>query len=236
MDRLLRNLASLAVVTAALTAAWFFAEVWHHVADPYWLFEAQMDAQVAATLEPAAIDPRDPMLERRRILLTTAVNEQAAQHVVSRLLYLDGVDPTAPIDLFLSTTGGWRDSAFAIVDAMRLITAPVNTWAIGGCYSAGAIVLAGGTGTRSATPNSLLMVHANVEDSAEEFSSGQLGVEREGRFWRKYAQLPESWFPLTSDTSYYLSPEQALEYGIIDEVKKTPLREGGSAVARASRP
>jgi ATP-dependent Clp protease protease subunit len=116
---------------------------------------------------------------------------------------------------------------------MRLITAPVNTWALGGCYSAGAIVLAGGTGTRSATPNSLLMVHANVEESAEDFSSGQLGVERENRFWLEHAKLPSKWFPLTSDTSYYLSPEQALEYGLIDSVRTTPLRGAGPAVARA---
>jgi len=233
MDRLLQNVAFVAVIATAATFGWFLTAVWQHVEDPYWLFESQMDAEIEARLEPAAIDPADPLLERRRILLTTAVNEQAAQHVVSRLLYLDGLDPVAPIDLFLSTTGGWRDSAFAIVDAMRLITAPVNTWALGGCYSAGAIVLAGGTGTRSATPNSLLMVHANVEDSAEDYSSGQLGVERETRFWTERARLPTQWFPLTSDTSYYLSPAQALEYGIVDVVRTTPLRDGGSAVAQA---
>lgn len=234
MDRLLKNLAAVAVMCAALTFAWVLTSLWGQVEDPYWLFEAQMDAEVAARLEPDLIDPADPMLEQRRIVLTTAVNEEAAQYVVSRLLYLDGVDPAEPIDLFLSTQGGWRDSAFAIVDAMRLITAPVHTWAIGGCYSAGTIVLAGGTGTRSATPNSLLMVHANVEDSADAFSSGQLGVERETRFWTARARLPKDWFPLTSDTSYYLSPEQALEYGIIDEIRTTPLRGGGSAVARAT--
>jgi ATP-dependent Clp protease protease subunit len=233
MDRLLRNLAFVSVIVAAVTFGWFLTQLWQHVQDPYWLFESQMDAEIEARLEPDAIDPADPLLARRRILLTTAVNEQAVQHVVSRLLYLDAADPAAPIDLFLSTTGGWRDAAFAIVDAMRLITAPVNTWALGGCYSAGAIVLAGGTGTRSATPNSLLMVHANVEDSAEEFSSGQLGVERESRFWMEHARLPKQWFPLTSDTTYYLSPEQALEYGIVDAVRTTPLRGAGSAVAQA---
>jgi ATP-dependent protease ClpP protease subunit len=94
----------------------------------------------------------------------------------------------------------------------------VNTWAVGGCYSAGTLIVAGGTGTRTATPDALLMVHANLEDSDEPFAQEPRELEREERFWKERARLPADW-TLDSDTSYYLTAQEAKDYGIVDAVR-----------------
>ncbi|HXI02313.1 MAG TPA: ATP-dependent Clp protease proteolytic subunit, partial [Candidatus Saccharimonadales bacterium] len=128
----------------------------------------QVDAGVGD--DPATRDGL--LLQQRRILISYDVNARTARQVVERLFYLDALDPKAPIDLYISTQGGWTDSAFSIVDAMRLISAPVNTWAIGGCYSAGAVLLSAGTGTRRAMSDAVIMVHVNLESSEDPYTFG----------------------------------------------------------------
>jgi ATP-dependent Clp protease protease subunit len=199
--------------------------LWKQFSDPSWVFETWVDKHLEAGYETPAIDPEDPLLEKREILITASINERTSREVVERLLFLDALDGNAPIELFISTQGGWGDSAFTIVDAMNLIEAPVNTHAIGGCYSAGAMILAAGTGIRRATENAIIMVHANVEESSEAFSFERHARERYERLWSEQADLPDEWFPMTQDTMYYLSAEEALRFGIIDEIRP---RSGGS--------
>ena len=113
------------------------------------------------------------------------------------------------------------DSAFTIIDAMQLIDAPVNTWAIGGCYSAGALILAAGTGRRYATPNAVLMIHASLdEDTKQSYSYERLALQRYERVWRGARQLPDAWFPMVGGEEYYLSPQEALEFKMIDEIRR----------------
>jgi ATP-dependent Clp protease protease subunit len=133
------------------------------------------------------------------------------------------VDDSSPIDLYISTQGGWPDSAFTIVDAIRMIDAPVNTWAMGGCYSAGAVILAAGTGRRYSTDSAIMMLHTNLADSEDPFSYGRLDRARYEDFWREAAELPTRWYPMTGEALYYLSPDEALQFGIIDEVLTGPL-------------
>ena len=102
---------------------------------------------------------------------------------------------------------------------MEMIQAPVNTWAIGGCYSAGALILAAGTAKRYATPNAVLMIHASLdEDAKRPYSYERLALERYERVWRERADLPDDWFPMVGGEEYYLSPQQALEFKLIDEI------------------
>ena len=161
----------------------------------------------------------DPLLAGRRILITEGINERVANAVVRRLFYLDATDPTAPIDLYIATAGGWLDSAFTIVDAMEGIRAPVNTIAIGGCYSAGSVILVSGTGRRVATPNVVISVHANQTAGDRKYSAWKPFRERFERVYREKASVPEEWFPMTGEKHYYLSPEEALELGLVDEVR-----------------
>jgi ATP-dependent Clp endopeptidase proteolytic subunit ClpP len=192
------------------------------LADPLPLVEQLVDEYLAANPRAPRLRADDPLLQDRIILVTANINEHTAQDVSARLLYLNGVDPQKPIDLYLSTQGGWVDSAFTIIDAMELISAPVNTWAIGGCYSAGTLILAAGTARRYASPNAVLMIHASLDaDPKRPYSYERLALERYEEIWRQRAKLPADWFPMVGGEEYYLSPQEALQFGLIDEIAKT---------------
>ncbi len=193
------------------------------------------DQSIDAGFEEPQLLADDPLLARRIIVLGHDVNARTAKDVIARLLYLDGVDSDEPIDLYITTLGGWGDNAFSIIDAMHMIESPVNTWAVGACYSSGAMILTAGTGRRHATSNAIIMVHANSIESDEKFSMDALDAQRYRELWRDYAQLPEEWFPMTFDEEYYLSAEQALGYGLIDEIvpaQAAPLVEQEAAASK----
>jgi ATP-dependent Clp protease protease subunit len=219
LERVVRTLALAAAALACASVAWFVVRVLGDLQAPYELFQSLVDAQVEGGAPPAALDATDPLLARRTIVVTSSINEHAAAHVIPRLHYLSALDPAAPIELFVTTTGGWRDSAFAIIDTMRLIDAPVNTTAVGGCYSAGTLVVAGGTGTRAATADALLMLHANLQESDAPYAQESRELARERRFWRIHARLPETW-RLDADESYYLTATEAKALGIVDVVRE----------------
>jgi len=194
-----------------------------NLADPEPLIEQVVDEYLSANPREPELRADDPMLKSRKILVTTNINESTSKDVAARLMYLNALDPHRPIDLYLSTQGGWIDSAFTIIDAMNLIQAPVNTWAIGGCYSSGALILAAGTGRRYATPDSVLMIHASLdEDSKHPYSYERLALDRYENVWRTRAQLPDDWFPMVGGEEYYLSPQEALQFKLIDEISPAP--------------
>lgn len=174
----------------------------------------------------APLDPEDPLLKRRIVLIAEGMNERTARRVVERLIYLDAEDPDTPIDLRIVTGGGWTDSAFAIVDTMRAIRAPVNVTALSGCYSAGTVILAAGTGTRTATPNAILSVHVNEmlpEDDEDGEEAGDHNYTRHelARFrgvYERYTSVPKDWFDAPGDNQYYLDAEQALRMELIDAI------------------
>jgi ATP-dependent Clp protease protease subunit len=184
------------------------------------------DSHIDAGFEDPVLRNDDPMIHDRRIFLGHDVNARAAKDVVVRLFHLNSLDPERPIDLYLSTQGGWIDNAFAIVDAMNLIDAPVNTWAVGGCYSAGALILVAGTGERYATDDAIIMVHASLADSSEDFTYDRLALARYEKVFLSNAQLPADWYPMTSDETYYLNADQALELQMIDHVVRTGHENG----------
>jgi ATP-dependent Clp protease protease subunit len=206
--------------------SWKMAAVLDGLQSPEDLISSWVDQHIEAGYEPAALDPGDPLLAQRRIVVTHAINERTAKEIVERLLYLDARDPEAPIDLYLSSPGGWTVSAFTIIDAVRLVRAPVNAWAVGGCYSACAMVLAAGTGRRVATRDAILMVHAGEPAPDGPRSFDRLDNERIVALWRRVAKLPEDWFPLEDGEEHYLTAKQALDYGLVDAV--VPDRKGGT--------
>jgi ATP-dependent Clp protease protease subunit len=163
-------------------------------------------------------DLDDPLLDHRVVVINNAINEHTSKEVVRKLLYLNSLDNTLPITLYISTQGGWYDSAFTIIETFHAIDAPVNTICTGGCYSAGAVLVASGTGERSAFPTSLFSMHISYGSNGTDQPFGT-PEDRENEYIQKITKLPASWFPLEHDRSYYLSVEQALEYGLIDEIK-----------------
>jgi len=189
-------------------------------------FETMADTQLEAGFEDPVLSRDDALLDRRIIVVTSAINERTAKDVVARLLVLDAIDPAQPIDLYISTQGGWLDAAFAVIDAIDSLRAPVNTIGIGGVYSAGAMIAAAGSGRRVASANALFMVHANLPTSQAAGSVEALEKQRIEHFWRSRAQLPADWFPMTGDDEHYLSAEEARRFGIIDEVTAPRPRRG----------
>ncbi|MGF1679203.1 MAG: ClpP family protease [Candidatus Methylacidiphilales bacterium] len=161
----------------------------------------------------------EKLLAQRRIVITTDVNPQLSKRIVASLILLDQLDPELPIHLYLRTEGGWLSDAFAVVDAMQAIKAPVNVYSMGGTSSAGAIILCAGTGRRVALPQSLIMVHDNLSEPGKSpYDSDRQHNARLRAFWKERAKLPPDWFIESGDESHYLNAKQALEFGIIDEI------------------
>ncbi len=196
----------------------WLAEALDELPSPRSFATIAVDEMIEAGVLTPSPDRYDPALDGRRILLTNAINEHTARIVVDRLFLLDGQDRRKPIDLYLSSPGGWGASAFTIIDAMHSIEAPVNAHALGQCYSSCALILAAGTGIRTAASHALLMVHANLDNSTAPYSYDRLDRARYETLWRDHAALPAGWFPMTSDRTYYLTPRQALEFKVIDKV------------------
>ena len=223
---LLVLLVLLAAVAALSSVAAFVAGMNSYLVDSggwetldYSEAQALVDGLTDSGVAAPSLDPDEPLLAQRRIVVAEGMNELTARHVVERLLYLDRLDPEEPIDLLLCTSGGWTDSAFAIVDTMRSIDAPVDVTAIGGCYSAGTLILAAGTGVRAATPNALMSVHVNdYYRDVDEFHSDTTELERFRALYDRHTDVPAEWFETPGDNQYYFDAERALEMRLIDEI------------------
>lgn len=158
------------------------------------------------------------LMEYRKLVLATDVNPASSQRIITALLLLDSRDHEKPIDLYIRTEGGWISDAFGVIDIIKAIKAPVNTHAVGGTHSAGAIILASGTGVRYAYPSASIMFHAGIFEDDGDYGENTIDNKRLITFWEKHAKLPSEWLHSTDDTSYFLTPDKALEYGIVDQI------------------
>ncbi len=165
----------------------------------------------------ARVDFADPVLNRRQILLFGPIDQRASELTIQKLLFLDGKGHD-PIDLYLQTPGGEFKDAMAIEQTMRLLQSPVNTYALSECNSGGALLLAGGTGKRRAFHGAVVTVHGLKFSGKPPPGLTERIQEAYTDFWRQRSRLPSSWLPLPRDVFHVLSAEQALEYGIVDEV------------------
>ena len=122
--------------------------------------------------EERAMDIYSRLLQDRVVFLGTQVTDESANAVVAQLLYLQSVDPTADVHLYINSPGGSVTAGLAIYDTMQYISCDVATYCIGQCASMGAVLLtAGAPGKRYALPNSRVMIHqplAGMEGTAEE--------------------------------------------------------------------
>ena len=182
----------------------------------------QQNAESATT--PSQSDARvnfnDPLLNGRKILLFGPIDQRSAEIVIQKLLFLDSKGHE-PIELYLETPGGDMKYAWAVLQTITLIHSPVNTYALSECNSGGAMLLAGGTGKRRAFHGAVIVIHGlkpgvGAEKPPVAFVTDVQDSYTE--FWRKCTRLPESWLPLPLDSLHILTAEQALKYGIVDEV------------------
>jgi ATP-dependent Clp protease protease subunit len=171
-------------------------------------------------LVKSKIDYADPVLNQRNVFITTDLDEKQAQTAMKELLYLDKKDPGVAIDLYLDTTGGTGGEMLSTF--IHTLESPVNVYALDYCASAGAMVLASATGRRYAFSTSRIIVHilqAEVLDLDDEtYNSTNQKNKVTDIFWTTFSKLPEEIYGIGEERYYNFTAEEALEYGLVDEI------------------
>ena len=175
-----------------------------------------------------AFDIYSRLLRERIIFLGTGINDQVSDSLVAQLLFLEAEDPDKDIQIYINSPGGSVTAGLAIYDTMQQITPDVVTICFGVAASMGAFLLSGGAkGKRLALPNSRIMIHqplggaqgqaVEIEIQAKEIlflkkTLNSLLAEHTGQSLEKINE--------DTERDYFLSPEEAVQYGLIDKVIK----------------
>ncbi len=176
------------------------------------------------------------LLEDRIIMIGTSIDDDTVANIVTaQMLFLEGKDPDADIVLYINTPGGSVSAGLAIYDTMQYIKADVQTWCLGRAYSMGAILLAAGApGKRYALPHAKALIHqpmaTGIAGQASDISihAKEILHERD----RLYAILAEHTgqniekISADADRDFYMTADQAREYGLVDHVVAQRATEG----------
>ncbi|HHS98153.1 MAG TPA: ATP-dependent Clp protease proteolytic subunit [Chloroflexi bacterium] len=166
------------------------------------------------------------LLRERIIFLGTPITDQVANLIVAQLLFLDREDPEREISLYINCPGGVIPAGLAIYDTMQLLRAPISTIAVGMAASMATVLLTAGTkGRRFALPHATIHLHqplggvqgqaADIEIAAKEILRMRALLNE---LLMKHTGLSEEQIERFTDRDFYMTAEQAAEYGIIDEV------------------
>lgn len=166
------------------------------------------------------------LLRERIIFLGTEIDDDVANSIVAQLLLLDSENPEKDIMLYINSPGGVITAGMAIYDTMQHIRADVNTICIGEAASMGSFLLSSGAkGKRMSLPNSRIMIHqplggakgqaTDIEIEAKEIlrMKKELNTILSLNTGKPYAQIQKD-----TERDYYMSADQAVEYGLIDKV------------------
>lgn len=174
-----------------------------------------------------AYDIYSRLLKDRIIFLGGVVTDQMANIVIAQLLFLEHEDPKKEIKLYINSPGGSVTAGLAIVDTMQYVKPDVATICVGMAASMGAVLLgAGKKGRRFALPNAEILLHQvmteGIGGQATEIEIGARQIlkikERMNLMLAKYTGQPVQKIEKDTDRDFYLSAEEAVKYGIIDEV------------------
>ena len=169
------------------------------------------------------------LLKDRIIFLGEDVNSTTSSLVVAQLLFLESEDPDKEINLYINSPGGSVTDGLAIVDTMNYIKCPVSTTCIGLAASFGAVLLANGAkGKRYATPNAEILIHqpliggngltgqtTDIKIHAENMIKTR---ERLNKILSDTTGQPIEKVMQDTERDHYMTAEEALEYGLIDEI------------------
>ncbi len=173
-----------------------------------------------------AFDIYSRLLKDRIVFLGTAVDDDVANLIIAQLLYLESEDPDREIFFYINSPGGLVSAGLAIYDTMQYIKPPVCTLCMGQAASMGALILAAGEhGRRYALPHSRILIHqplGGFQGQATDISiqaNEMLRLKTELiDILAKHTNQPNEKIALDTERDYYMTGEQAREYGIIDEV------------------
>ncbi len=166
------------------------------------------------------------LLKDRIIFLGTPVDDDVANVIIAQLLFLESEDPDKDVNLYINSPGGSVTAGLAIYDTMQYVKPQVSTICLGQAASMGAFLLAGGAPTkRFAVPNARIMIHqlsggfqgqaADIEIQAKEALRLRAKLNE---ILARHTKQPIERIERDTDRDYFMSPGEAKEYGIIDDV------------------
>jgi len=173
-----------------------------------------------------AYDIYSRLLKERVIFLVGPVDENTANLVVAQMLFLESENPDKDINFYINSPGGSIAAGFAIYDTMQFIKPDVSTLCIGMAASMGAFLLgAGAKGKRFALPNSTVLIHqplGGFQGQASDIAIHAKYIlnlrERLNRLLAQHTGKPIEQIERDTDRDNFLTPDEALEYGLIDKV------------------
>jgi ATP-dependent Clp protease, protease subunit len=168
------------------------------------------------------------LLRERIVFLGTEVSDDSANVIAAQLLFLEAEDPDRDISLYINSPGGSAYAGMAIYDAMQYVKPDVRTVCVGMAMSAGAMILSGGAaGKRFALPNSKVMIHqgsggfrgspADIQIAAREILEM---TERMASIIARHSGQPKEQVMKDIDRDRFMTPEEAVAYGLVDKVMK----------------
>jgi len=180
-----------------------------------------------------AYDIYSLLLKERIIMLGMPINDQVANITIAQLLFLEREDPDKDIQLYINCPGGVIAAGLAIYDTIQLIRPNVSTICVGMAASMGTVLLCAGTkGKRFALPNSTIHLHqaaGGVQGQAADIEIAAREILRLQDIIRgilvNHTGQPLDKIIHDTDRDFYLNPQQAVEYGLIDEILSKPSGE-----------
>ncbi len=173
-----------------------------------------------------AYDIYSRLLKDRIIFLGDQIEDHMANLIIAQLLFLEAEDPERDISLYINSPGGVVTAGLAIYDTMQYLRAPVSTICIGMAASQAAVLLsAGAKGKRYALPNSRIMIHqgsggfrGNTPDIFIQVKELESLINLNHEIMAKHTGQPVERIIKDTERDYFMSPQEAKDYGIIDEV------------------
>ena len=203
--------------------------------DPKWVKESKEILEPRGII-PAVVEstPRGErswdlysrLLKERIIFIGTPIDDNVANSIVAQMLYLQSEDANKDINMYINSPGGSIYAGLAIYDTMQWLRPEVSTVCMGMAMSMGAVILAAGTkGKRFCLPNSTMLIHQPLGGAEGQATDIEITAREILRLRRSLyeilakhtGQTPER-IMQDSDRNYYLTPSQAVEYGLIDEI------------------
>jgi len=166
------------------------------------------------------------LLKDRIVFIGTAIDDDVANIVTAQLLFLESEDPEKDVSIYINSPGGSVTAGLAIYDTMQYVKPPVSTICLGQAASMAAVLLsAGAKGKRFAVPNARIMIHQLSGGFSGQASDIEIQAREALRLKRtldeilsRHTAQPIERISKDTDRDYFMSPQEAKDYGLIDEV------------------
>jgi ATP-dependent Clp protease, protease subunit len=184
-----------------------------------------------------AFDIYSRLLKDRIVFIGTPIDDEVANLVIAQLLFLQSEDPDKEVSVYVNSPGGHVNAGLAIYDTMQFIKPIVSTICIGMAYSMGAVLLAGGSaGHRYALPHANILIHqpwggAQGQATDIQIHAKEILREREllNGILARHSGQPMDRVSQDTERDYYMTPQQAKDYGLIDDIIAAPPKIGAPA-------